>query len=205
MGKASKWFGPLSGLVFVILFVVGAGLSGDADVEPTASASTALAELADNADETQLGAYIFLLGLGFFLFFVAYFGDHLRSKGGGWWGTAFFGGGVVLTAGLIAMTLLELGGAVAAENGDAETAKMVVDFLWEISVTWTAPLLVMGVAAAVVVLGQRALPRWLGWFAVVVALGALMPWIGLFVFGLWVLVVSIVQLLAARRPEPSAG
>jgi hypothetical protein len=205
MGKASKWFGPLSGLVFVILFVVGAGVSGDADVEPSVSASTALAELADNADQTKLGAYIFLLGLGFFLFFVAYLGDHLRSNGGGWWGTAFFGGGVALTAGLIAMTLLELGGAVAAENGDAETAKMVVDFLWELSVTWTAPLLVMGVAAAVVILGQRALPQWLGWFAVVVALGALMPWIGLFVFGLWVLVVSIVQLLAARRPEPSAG
>lgn len=205
MEKVTKWVGPLSGLLFVVLLFVGISISGGHGAEPSDSASVALQDFADNADEIRVGSILLMVGVAFFLFFAAYLRDQFRSKDAGWWPSAFLAGGVVLTSALVTIALLDLGGAVAAENGDAEVVKAVIDFQWEMAITWAAPLLVMGAASAVVILGRGVLPQWLGWFAILVALGALVPWIGFLVFLAWVLAVSIVQLLAARRPEPSAG
>ena len=55
-------------------------------------------------------------------------------------------------------------------------------------------------AATAASLISRAIPIWLGVFAVVVALGALAHLIGILVFVVWVLAASIVELNRAFRP-----
>ena len=61
-----------------------------------------------------------------------------------------------------------------------------------------------GITAAVASFTYRILPVWLGVLAVLVALGALAPWIGIAIFGVWVLAASIVELISASRPEITA-
>ena len=62
----------------------------------------------------------------------------------------------------------------------------------------------VGIAAAAASFINRTLPLWLGAFAVVVALGALAPWLGVFVFVAWVLATSVVELIRAFRPSTQA-
>ncbi len=63
MGKVLNWFGPVSGILFVVAVVVGRAISGDTGSEPSDSASSVLAELRESADDVRTGAFIAMLGL----------------------------------------------------------------------------------------------------------------------------------------------
>ncbi len=78
-------------------------------------------------------------------------------------------------------------------------AQFVVDFSWTWVLILSPGLLAVGVAAAMVSFTHRTLPRWLGGLAIVVALGALAPWLGIFVFVVWVLAASIVEIIQVSR------
>lgn len=43
MNKLGKWVGPVSGILFLVGFIVGSGISDQVDAEPTDSASTVVA------------------------------------------------------------------------------------------------------------------------------------------------------------------
>lgn len=102
------------------------------------------------------------------------------------------------------VTGVQVAGGVAGEAGHAEVAQGAIDFLWNGSLLFSPGLLAAGLAAAATSFVSRAIPIWLGVFAVVVALGALAPWIGILVFVAWVLAASIVELVRAfRRAIPT--
>ena len=205
MGKAGKWFGPLSGILFVAAVVAGGGISsGLFHAEPSDSASSVLAEFRENADDIQTAAVLTMLGIGFLLVFLGYLRAKFRDSGAGWAADGFLAGGVALASGWIVVTGVQLAGGTAGESGHAEVAQGAIDFLWNSAFLFTPGLLAVGITAAVVSFAYRALPIWLGVFAVVVALGALAPWMGFFVFLAWVLATSIVELIRALRPATTA-
>ena len=204
MGKASKWFGPLSGILFVVGVVVGFGISAGVDSEPSDSASSVLAEFRESADDIRTGALLTMLGIGFLLVFLGYLRTRFRDGGAGSAADGFLAGGVVLAGGMIVFAAVELAGAEAGDNGHAEVAQGVIDFLWNGTYIFSPGLLAVGIAAAVGSFTYRTLPIWLGVFAVVVALGALAPWIGILVFIAWVLAASIVELIRVSRPATAA-
>ena len=210
MGKVSEWFGPLSGVLFVAAVVVGGAISAGVDSEPSDSASSVLAEFREGADDIRTGAFLTMLGVGFLLVFLGHLRTRFRDGGAGWAADGFSAGGVVLAGGVILFTAVQLAGAEAGDNGHAEVAQGAVDFFWNGTLIFSPGLLAVGIAAAVVSFTDRTLPIWLGVFAVVVALGALVPWIGIFVFIAWILAASIVELIRASRPAiaqhvPSPG
>ncbi|MEE8491502.1 MAG: hypothetical protein V3S60_07650 [Acidimicrobiia bacterium] len=200
MGKVSEWFGPLSGVLFVAAVVVGVAISAGVDSEPSDSASSVLAEFREGADDIRTGALLTMLGVGFLLVFVGHLRTRFRDGGAGWAADGFSAGGVVLAGGVIVFTAVQLAGAEAGDNGHAEVAQGAIDFLWNGTLIFSPGLLAVGIAAAVVSFTYRTLPTWLGVFAVVVALGALAPWIGIFVFIAWVLAASIFELIRVSRP-----
>ncbi|MEE9227967.1 MAG: hypothetical protein V3U47_03255 [Acidimicrobiia bacterium] len=200
MGKVSEWFGPLSGVLFVAAVVVGVAISAGVDSEPSDSASSVLAEFREGADDIRTGALLTMLGVGFLLVFVGHLRTRFRDGGAGWAADGFSAGGVVLAGGVIVFTAVQLAGAEAGDNGHAEVAQGAIDFLWNGTLIFSPGLLAVGIAAAVVSFTYRTLPIWLGVFAVVVALGALAPWIGIFVFIAWVLAASIFELIRVSRP-----
>ena len=204
MGKVSRWLGPVGGILFVASVVARGAIRGELDSEPADSATTALAEFRDNAGDIELGVYIAVLGVGFLVLLLA----HLRAKfldaGAGWVADAFLAGGVLLAAGLVVYSAVELAGATAGDHGHAEVAQLVVDFSWNWAIMLSPGLLTVGIAAAVASFSHRTLPRWLGAIAVVVALGALAPWMGIFVFVVWVLAASIFEFTQISRPAVAA-
>lgn len=205
MGKTGKWFGPLSGILFVAAVVIGGGIFSGIDAEPSDPASRVLAEFRANADDISTATLVTMFGVGFLLLFLGHLRTRLRNSGSGWAADGFMAGGVALAGAWIILSGIQLAGRVAGENGHAEAAQGALDFLWEGVFMFTPGLLAVGIAAAAVSFVDRALPIWLGIFAVLVALGSIAPWVGIFVFVAWILATSIVELIGAFRPETAAG
>ena len=204
MDKASKWLGPLSGILFVAAIVVSGAISGELDAEPSDSASKVLAEFRENGNDIKIATLPRMLGIGFLLVYLGHLRTRFRDGGSGWAADGFLAGGVALAGAMILLSGVQLAGSVAGEWGHAEVAQGALDFLWEGTFIFSPGLLAIGITAAAVSFTQRTLPIWLGVFALVVALGAIAPWIGIFVFVAWVLVTSIVELIRAFRPATIA-
>ena len=204
MDKASRWFGPLSGILFVAAIAAAIAVTGEFDAEPSDSATTVLAEFRDKADDIQTAALITMLGIGFLLIFLGHLRTKFRDGGAGWAADGFLAGGVVLASSWILLVGIQLAGGVAGEHGHAEVAQGALDFFWEGTFLFSPGLLAVGIAAAAASFAYRTLPIWLGVLAVVVTLGALAPWIGIIIFVLWVLATSIVEIIRALRPAVAA-
>ncbi len=204
MGKAGNWFGPLGGILFVAAVFIAIAVSGEFDSEPSDPAAKVLAEFREKADDIQIAGLLTMLGIGFLLVFVGHLRTKFRDGGAGWASDGFLAGGVILASAWVVLTGVELAGGVAGEHGHAEVAQGALDFIWEGVYIFSPGLLAVGIAAAVVSFTYRTLPVWLGVFGVVVALGALAPWVGIFVFVLWVLAASIVEFIEVLRPATAA-
>ena len=200
MDKANKWFGPIAGILFVVAIVVAGSMFSGVDAEPSDSANTVLTEFRENYDNIQASALITVLGLGFLLIFVAHVRFSLKERGAGWAADGLLAGGVAVAVAWVIVIAVQLAGGVAGESGHTEAAQGANDFLWNSVFLFSPGLLAVGVAAVAASLLGRALPIWLGVFALIVTLGALAPWIGVFVFVAWVLAASIVELIRAIRP-----
>lgn len=205
MRKASQWFGPLSGILFIVATAVGVGISGEVDdIDPSDPASSVLAEFRENVDDIRLGALFSVLGIGFLLIFLGHLRTKLRDGGAGWAADSFLAGGVMLAGAMIVFVGVEIVGAEAGDYGHTEVAQGAADFLWSGSLIFSPGLLAVGIAAAVASFSYRILPIWLGGFAVLVALGALAPWMGILIFIVWILAASIVELIRMSQLETTA-
>lgn len=110
---------------------------------------------------------------------------------------------VFLAVAAMVDTGIDLMGSVAAEHGHEAVAQAANDFTWNVVLLYSPGLLAIGLAAASAGLRRRGLPRWLGAFGVLVAVGAAMPWIGVLVGLAWMLALSITELVAG--PATTGG
>ena len=164
-----------------------------------------------------IGLLVELLGFVFFAFFLGSLWAFLRSAEGegGWLSAAAFGGGLVALAVRIASVAPVL--AVRASEGmDPGTAKALLAMNGASFDITFLPLGVMLLATAIVAVRTGALPRWLGWASVVVALGLLgalsaavvspspPEWVflAMLLFALWTVTTSIVLIRRAGEPDP---
>lgn len=198
MNAKTQWFGPMSGVLAVVLVIVSQGISGNIDAEPSDSVVTVMAELSGSAD----GTIFAMLGAGLLLVYIGHLRARFHEQGAGWAGSVLSSGGVVLVGAVLIVVGAQLTGAEAADQGHVEVAQGVVDFTWNAAWLFSPGLLALGVGAATASFSQRVLPVWLGVFGVLVALSAIAPWIGLPLFVLWVLAASIDELIRVIR-EPS--
>lgn len=200
MHGAGKWVGPVSGMLFTASVVVRFAVSGIVEAEPTDSPDTILALFAEHSESIQVGAIIGMLGLGFLAIFAGHLRNRMSDDGAGWAADAFLAGVVVAVVGWMVVIGAQLTGAVAGDVAHADASLVVADFLWNGSYLATPGLLATGLAAAVAGLVTRAIPVWLAAFAIVVALGALAPWLGVFVFVAWILAASVAEMAHLSRP-----
>ncbi len=201
MRRPSKWFGPIAGILFVGATVVAVSMFAGVDAELTDSATTVLQQFRENETNIQSAALLMSLGLGLLLIFVGHLRARMREGGAGWAADGFLAGGVAVVGGWMLLTSVQLAGATAAGVGHAEVAKGAIDFLWNGTILFSPGLLAIGITAAAASFLSRALPIWLGVSAVIVALGALAPWLGIVVFLVWILAASLVELVRAFRPS----
>jgi hypothetical protein len=193
---------PLSGVVAVILFVVGSivfEVVGDTP-DDDATAQQYLSYFRDEDGSIWVGAWIFLLGAAFFVWFLGTLRAALyRAEGGiGRIASIAYAGGVGAVLLFAAVIAASISGAIAAEDGE-NLSPEAAQALWWVGngffVTATFFLAAFYAASAVLFVRTRVLPVWFGVVTAILALASAIPFISwavlLFATPLWTSIVAI--------------
>jgi hypothetical protein len=171
--RASNLLGGICGLAAVALLVGSFPFTG-VTPEPGSSADDVAEYLGRSSAQTWTGIYLELFGLALFIIFIGRLWALLREAegSGGWIATTALG------AALAALTVLVIGDATmmgaAFSAGRHGLAPAVVGGMytvqWYSDLAYGAVNAVFFAAAALLTLRRGALPTWLGWLALVVAI-----------------------------------
>jgi hypothetical protein len=208
--RAVEWerYAPLSGVLAVIGWIIGIIMLDVADREEEGAALLGVYQ----ANEGRIlgGTVIWLIATAFFLWFLGSLRSRLLAAEGGLahlTGIAF-AGGIATAVCLAALPGGDAAGALSNDEIDESAALALgsVSDAFFIAAEYLLPVLL--VASALAAFRYGALPRWLAWFQVLVAVALLIPWIGwaalIFAFPLWVLIASFVLWRGTGRPAAGA-
>ena len=202
-GRAS-----LTGAVFAILLVISFVVSGETPGIDE-SAQEVVSFYTENDAKVTISAILSGLSAVFFLFFVGSLGSVLQAAEGPMAGLSAVAraGGVVAAVGILifAGLMFTLGDAAdSLEPAAIQTLNALnVDFFFPLAGGMATFLFASGLVAV----RSRALPQWLGWVALVIAVAGLTP-VGFFAFLAsiaWVLAASIVLALGKAGPLTSSA
>jgi hypothetical protein len=206
----SERLAPLSGIVFVVLLVLGFGVFGGDTPDIDDSGSKILDYYNDHQGGQIAAAILVALSTLFLAVFIVSLRDYLRSTGTGgeFWSTIALVGGAVSVAGF----LVAVGVHVALIDGgdknlspDAMVALNAIDSDDFFAFALPLGIMMLGATGAILKAGA-ALPRWLGWAALVLFIVQFTP-AGFIAFGLtgiWIIVASILMYQHAARPTATA-
>jgi hypothetical protein len=210
-GRDSReWLVPLTGILFFVLLVVSfivVGEPKDASHPPQEVANWYL----DNKDSAEIGAFIGTVAGAVLIFFAAYLRKVLSAAEGE--------PSMLPMLALIGLSIVAVGGAIdnmlvfaTAERADdiPATSVQTIQAIWDNDfLPLFLGVLVFNWAVGISVLRSGALPKWMGWAAIVfgvISLAGPIGFLGALGAALWILVASILLSLRARRgvaPAPS--
>jgi hypothetical protein len=198
---------PLTGIVFVALLIVSFAIGGSTPGTHASSAKViSFYEKHHNAQ--MLSAFLGALGTAFFLFFAATLRSYFRrTEQARDVAPLILAGAVVLATGGTVFSSLTFALADARHKVDPSAAQALNvlsnDFFWPL-VIGTA---VFMIANAVAVLRSRALPVWLGWIAIPIAVISVTPigFIGFLATMAWTLIVSVLLYLRDAPVAPATA
>ena len=199
-----SWMAALTGVLFLVLLIVGGAIQG----EPPDPADDPVQEIIDfysDGGKIWVGSLLQVLAAASFVYFAGYMRKILRAAEGE--------GHMLSAVALAGATILAAGAALDATINIAlvETAEDIEPAgVQALSALWNNDFLVLALGSFVFVsatglslIRHRALPAWLGWVAIVLAVAQVTP-AGFFAFiatALWVAVVSVMLAIRGRRGE----
>lgn len=196
MNSTMNRFGPLSGVAFVVLLIVGVSLGGSA---PALDANTAeLVEYAaNNAAVLRISSLVLALAMIALLFFVGNLRSATSEQGAPPGLTeTLLGGGVIAAGGLgvdavLRFVLVESVDQISPEALQAVYA-VSFSFFWAVHVGFA----IFIAAASLLGLSASSFPNWLVGVGVLASLLLIIPvvavtLIGLVFGGLWVIATSV--------------
>jgi hypothetical protein len=195
-------FAPLTGLLAVVLWVVGVGLMESAGTPSEDEGAQLLVEHYDeNSGVILAGAFLFMLGSVAFLWFLGSLrARFFQAEGGIARLTAVvFATGIVTAVMAIGFAAPEAAAGFAAqeidpglEPGAAQAMNILGDGFF---IAGEAAVVGFFLAVGLAALRTRALPVWLAWASIVLGIAAVFPWIGwaVFIWGLplWVIIAGV--------------
>jgi uncharacterized membrane protein YhaH (DUF805 family) len=192
--RKDHWWVPLTGVLFVVVAIVGSIVSGE---PPGADdpAAEIVSHYEENKDSIQIGAMIYIWAAALFVFFAGYMRRLLDDHAGG--------RSMLPAIALIGSAIFATGAAIDATAPDVEpTAVQALQALWDndfMPFALGVSLFFLGIGLAVVRYG--GLPKWLGWVAVALGAIALTPvgFVALMAGGLWTIGVGVLLALRGRR------
>lgn len=207
----------LAGVIFVASAGAGAALGDPYDPttepNPTQPADALAAALVRNRDQARLGAYLVLIGVFFFFWFIAYLHGRLREAEGeqGWLASVTLGGGLVAAAVfLLGASMGFASSELSSYGADAQVAKTFFVWGWNAANIAAPPMIALVAATTVLALRLGLFPRWFRWFGVAwtallaMALLANMAGLGSMLSLVWVLAASLVLLIRPQALAPRA-
>jgi hypothetical protein len=189
---------PLSGIAFVVLLIIGFFVVSGNTPDIDDSGASVVTYYADHQGQEIGAAVIVAIASVFLAIFTASLRERLRSAGEGneLWATLALIGGATAVAGFLVAVGVHfalIDGGDKHISADAMVALNAIDN--DNFFSFTMPLAIMLLGAAGATLTAGALPKWLGWVAVILAILFFTP-IGFLAFGLsgiWIVIVSIVM------------
>jgi hypothetical protein len=214
----AQW-APVSGIVFVVLFIVGMSLINLPDGDDSAQKIASFYNDKGDRAQTIIASYLLVLAGVFFFWFLGSLRSRLLAveNAPGRLTSIAFGGGLVFVAMLMAAAACFMTVAADITFGDekfvsVDAARLLPELGYPILlIGGLFAAIAMVDAASVLIVRTGVLPRWIGWTGFVVAVlllfGAFfLPVIALL---LWVLIVSVamlrrggMELLEPRPPAP---
>jgi hypothetical protein len=198
---------PLTGIVAVALWIIGAFTFDAVGDFPENNPQGVLATYADNENEILLAGFTFQLGALFFIWFLGSLRSRLLVAEGGLSRlTAIaFASGLAVAVFLVAFPGGDQAAALSEDlTPDAAVALNNLTLLFFLGAELTAAVLL--IATGLLSVTRGAFPRWLGWGSLLLALWLLIPpigWLGLLLgFPLWTLAVSLLLYLRPAVAEP---
>jgi hypothetical protein len=166
-----------------------------------------LANYQKHSDGTLVAGLLWSIGILLFIWFLGSLRSrYLAAEGGAGRLTALaYGGGIAAATIAMLIPVADEVGALNKDDIDASGAAVLHHFSDAFFVAAEYTLPVFFFASAILALRYAALPKWLGWFSVLIGIVLLIGPIGwaafIFATPIWILVVSIMMFMRA----PAAG
>jgi hypothetical protein len=210
--RDSRWerWAPIGGIVFVVLFIVGISLLNTPDTDDPLTKIKAFYDDSGNRAQLLVSGYLLVLSGVFFYWFLASLRSRLLAAEGMPGRLTF----IVSAAGVAFITMLTVASMcfvfIAGEISFGDV-KNISPELMRVMPDLGFPILLVGGmfsaiamidAASVLIVRTGILPKWIGWFGFVAAIGLLFAafFIPIVLLLLWVLFVSV-ALLRSRGVE----
>lgn len=205
------WLVPLTGVAFVAFVIVSFIIQGEPpSIGDDDSAREIVDFYKDNKDSIMFGSGMAVVASTLFVFFGAYLRRVLSAAEGengilpaiAFAGTVVFAVGVALDS-TINFALADLADEISPQAVESLSALWNNDFL-PLALGLQLLFLATGLS---LVRGGGALPKWLGWVALLLGVVAVTP-VGFVAFmagGLWVLIASVMLALRARNATRPGG
>jgi len=198
------WLVPLTGLGFFVVAIIGFIVAGEAKSSDD-SAADIVSYYSDNHDSMMAGAIIAVVATTLLLFFAAHLRDVLRDAGASrMLSTVSFTGLVIVAIGFAIDTTVQIAIAETVDKIDP-VGVQTLNALWEHDFVPIA----LGVsvflwASGIAVVRSGALPRWLGWLMIVLAVISCTPFgfVSAIATALLILAISVLLAVRARSAGP---
>ena len=195
------WWVPLTGVAFIVVLIIGGLIAGEPP-DADSPVQEIVDHYADNKDAIEVGSFVGVAAVVLLVFFGAYLRSVLSAAEGP--------GGILSALALVGAAIVAVGFAIditisialAEAVDDIEPAAVqALQALWDNDfVPLALGSLVFLISSGLSILRHGALPRWLGWVALVLAVIGFTP-LGFVAFigaGLWIAVVSVMLTVRAR-------
>jgi hypothetical protein len=189
-----EWLVPLTGVAFVVLAIVAFAVGGEPP-EAKEGAQKIVDHYVDNKDSVQIGALGATLAGALLIFFFGYLRKVLRAAEGpnGMLSLVAFVGAAIVATGIAIDSTISFALAEAAEDIDPVAAQ-ALEALWDNDFLPLAlGSTVMLFAAGISIVRHAALPKWLGWVAILLGVISVTP------------IVSVMLSMRARAAAPPPG
>jgi hypothetical protein len=196
-----EWWAPLTGVAFIVVAIVGFAVGGEPP-DADSPAQEIVDHYVDNEGSVMAGAVLGGIAATLLIFFAGYLRKVLSAAEGP--------GGVLSAVALVGAAILAVGAALDATLSFAlaETADEIepasvqtLQALWDNDfMPFAIGNQVFLLASGLSVVRHGALPKWLGWVAIVLGVIAVTP-IGFASFiggAIWIAIVSVILSLRLR-------
>jgi hypothetical protein len=213
----SRWdrWGPIAGIVFVVLFVAGLLVINLPDTDDPLTKIKAFYDDGGNRAQILISMYLLVLSAVFFFWFLASLRARMLAVEGppGRLTSIAFGSGLVFAALLMvaASCFAFIAGEITfgdVKNINPELERVLPDLGFPILVIGGMfAAIAMIDATSILIVRTGFLPKWIGWFGFAAAVGLLFAgfFVPMILLVLWVLFVSIALLRSAPTAARAAA
>jgi hypothetical protein len=198
---------PLTGVAFVVLAIISVAVMGGEPPGADDPPREIVQHYIDNKDAIIVSGLIGVLATALLIFFAAHLRKVLSAAEGqgGSLPAVVLVGASILAVGLTIDGTITIAAAEAADDVDP-IAVQALQALFDND--WLPMALGLGLfffSSGLSIVRTGALPKWLGWIAIVFGVLAITPvfFVGFLGGALWILIVSVMLALRARPASPA--